>query len=81
MKNQINPILAECIKNNMNYCHVIEVSDIYELQTIIDNIADEGWSQVELMEFFNTIEIYCICEENEIEVTEFSTDDYINELF
>ena len=81
MKHQINPILAECIKNNSSYCHVLEVCDVYELQSSIEAIADEGWSQDDLMEFFNTIEIYCICEQNEIEVTEFSTDDYINELF
>lgn len=76
-----NDILYKCIENNPNYCHVIEVEDVSQLQCIIESIVDENWDKKNVIEFFNTIQIYCTVDENEDEVYSFEIEEFINTLY
>ena len=77
----MNPILKQCIESrNGNYCHALEVADVYELQNIVESIAEEGWNKPDLIEFFQSAEVYCLIERNEDEVYNFNFQEYINEL-
>ena len=85
-----NRILEEVLKNRFNYCHVLEVDSLYELQSIIDNLYD-GWinegaygiqySHNEVVDFLGSLEIYCLEEEEEEEVYEFNITNYLNETY
>ncbi|QDP47351.1 MAG: hypothetical protein Unbinned4388contig1000_70 [Prokaryotic dsDNA virus sp.] len=75
----MNQILKQCIESrNGNYCHVLEVADVYELQNIVESIADEGWNKTDLIDFFQSAEVYCMVESNEDSVYNFSFEEYIN---
>lgn len=65
------------------YCHVLEVSDKYELESSIEQLCDEWYgtySKEEMMRFFNTITIYCTNDVNDDEVYDFNIIEFINEL-
>jgi len=72
------------IKRHGHYCHVLEVSDVWELEAIIDQLfnefVDTGYNAHQIFEFFHTIEIYCLNEVNEEEVFNFSIIDHISEI-
>ena len=77
----MNPILSQCIESrNGNYCHVLEVSDVYELECAIESISGEGWSTEDLKEFFNTMTVYAMNEANEDEIYNFNFENYIDSL-
>ena len=77
----MNPILKQCIESrDGNYCHALEVADIYELQNSVEAIAGEGWEKPDLIEFFDSISVYCLVEENEESVYAFDFSEFINEL-
>jgi hypothetical protein len=66
-----------------HYCHVIEVSNIYELQICAESIYNENideFSKETILDFLETLEVYCLDENNEDEVYSFSFTDYINKL-
>lgn len=80
----MNNILTEVIKNRQgHYCHAIEVEDVFELQSCIDSLYDEfilDYSIDEIVEFFATISLYCLNDENENDVYAFDIAEYIREL-
>lgn len=88
----MNAILNKIIESrNGNYVHAVEVSSIYEIENIIESIASEFSEESfdTLKEFFNTISIYFLEDEeltdeenrkNEDEVYNFCTDSFIDEL-
>jgi len=82
-------IIEKMYKNRFNYCHVLEVNDIYELKTNIECIYEDLKSQglygekfkdEEIKEFINTLEIYCLDEDQEDEVYNFDINNYLNNL-
>jgi hypothetical protein len=80
----MNPI-HEKIRNARkgHYIHCIEVNDVFELQNIIDCIFDEFSYEFEksiIIDFFQTMQVYCLDPENENEVFDFDIENYINEL-
>ena len=77
----MNPILSNCIESrNGNYCHALEISDVHELECVIESISSEGWSTEDLKDFFNTITVYAMDESNEDEIYNFDFDNYIDSL-
>ena len=71
-----------------HYCHALELSNVYELQSTIDAIYDEfieRYYKEEIIDFFNTISLYYYTEEEESkeeeeELYNFNIKDYINNL-
>lgn len=81
----MNAIVNKVIeKRNGHYCHALEVSDLYELQSAVDSLYNEftkdGFTKDEIIEFFESLELYCLEDENEDEIFSFIFADYINNL-
>lgn len=68
----MNPILNKVIESRGgNYCHIVEVEDVYELESIFESLADEfedEYTNEEIQDFIDTLQIYCLNEKNEDEV-------------
>ena len=63
-----------------HYCHALEVNDIFELQACIDAIYDQfirDYTVKDIICFFDTIELYCLNNNNENEVFNFNIKNYI----
>lgn len=53
-------------QRNGHYCHVLELTDVYDLECVIESfIMDLGeqFSLQDYLEFFNSIEIYFVADE------------------
>jgi len=79
MKNKILNTVYENRKGH--YCHAVQVNDVYELKSFAEPIYDE-FSEVfekeDIIEFLDTMELYCLDVNNDDEVFDFSFEDYIN---
>ena len=65
------------------YCHALEVNDLYELQCVLDQLYSEfivNYSVDEIIEFFESMELYCLVESEESEVYDFNIAEYIKNL-
>ena len=67
-----------------NYCHAIEVEDVYELENIAEQVIfefDEMFSEDEIIDFLETMSVYYLGENEEMEneVYDFSFRDYIKD--
>ena len=80
----MNTILSDVIeKRQGHYCHALEVNDELELQSCIEALYDEfivEYTVDEIVEFFATIELYCLNDEYENEVFAFDIAEHIREL-
>tara|TARA_R110002050_G_scaffold243400_1_gene379922 strand:- start:16 stop:258 length:243 start_codon:yes stop_codon:yes gene_type:complete len=79
----MNEIIEQIASTKFNYCHAIEVMDIYELESIVGILTDEfreNYEIKEIKDFFNTMSIYALNEENEDEIWNFDIENYIDEL-
>ena len=67
-----------------HYCHALEVHDALELESIVEScivqFERENFSIDEIVEFFNTIEIYCLDDKNENEIFSFNIENYIRAI-
>jgi hypothetical protein len=80
----MNRILKHIIENRFNYCHAIEVECKYDLISVIDNIYDEfirDYSHKEVLEFINSLEVYCLDDKEEEEVFNFNINNYLIENY
>ena len=65
------------------YCHALEVHDVYELQACLDNLYNEfikEYTLQDIINFFDSIELYCLDVSNENEVYSFDINKYILSL-
>ena len=64
---------------NGNYCHATEVNGVCEMESIIEAVISEysERSEADILEFFNTISVYALNDENEQAIYDFSFNDYI----
>lgn len=67
-----------------NYCHAIEVSDVYEMESIAEQIIcefHEMFSEDTIIEFLETMNVYYLGENEKMEneVYDFSFRDYIKD--
>lgn len=86
----MNPLLEKVIERRKgHYCHVVEVSTVYELEVIAEAIVSENkndFSIEVITEFLETLDIYYLAEEEENEqereaIYNFSFTEYINNNF
>lgn len=57
-------------KRKGHYCHAIEVSDTYEIESIVEHIISEfedSHSEDDIIEFFDTMQIYYLGDNQEME--------------
>ena len=70
----MNPIYQEILDaRNGHYVHVLEVSNVYELESICESLFNEyidKYSIEVLIDFCSTLEIYYFGNENENEINE-----------
>ena len=70
----MNPIYQEILEaRNYHYVHALEVSNVYELESILESLFNEyidKYSIEIIIDFCNTLSIYYFDEENENEVDE-----------
>ena len=70
----MNPIYQEILEaKNHHYVHALEVSNVYELESILESLFDEyidKYSIETIIDFCDTLLIYYFDEENENEVDE-----------
>lgn len=80
----MNIILKYMIEQrNGHYVHALEVNDVYELESTIENFIGELQNKFkanDFKEFFNTISLYCLEDENEDDVYNFNIDSFIDDL-
>ena len=51
-----------------HYCHVLEIGTVYELEEIVSELVNEfqhKYTELEILEFFNTLTIYYFVDEEE----------------
>ena len=83
----MNPILNKIIEDRKgHYCHVIEVSTVYEAEETIHQLYQEFkgvYMLIDIREFFDTLQIIYFDEDEDIEeeerVHDFNAVDYLNE--
>jgi hypothetical protein len=79
----MNAILEQIIEDRKGqYCHAVEVNDIYELESIADSIIQEyqdSHSEQVIIEFLSSLEVYSLSDDNETEIHNFSFTDYIKD--
>tara|TARA_R110002020_G_scaffold216441_1_gene424110 strand:- start:829 stop:1068 length:240 start_codon:yes stop_codon:yes gene_type:complete len=76
-------ILEDIQKTKFNYCHALEVSTVYELEEVTSLLFQdfrENYSEDEIIDFFNTISVYALEEEEEEEIYSFNFENFIKEL-
>ena len=66
-----NAILDKLYSTRMVYCHVLELSHVEDLkdtiETLVDEFSEEGHSNKDIIEFFDTITLYYYVENEEEE--------------
>jgi len=79
-----NKIVYDVYKKRKGiYCHALEVNNIYELQACLDSLYDEfirEYTLQDIINFFDSIELYCLDVNNENEVYDFDINKYLLSL-
>ena len=76
----MNKLLEKIIQERGgHYCHALEVNDAYELESVIESViqAYPEFDEDTFIDFFESIELYCLSEDNEKQVYDFSFEKYI----
>ena len=69
-----------------HYCHALEVNEVYEIESIVESLIGElgeEYFESEYIEFFQSMELYYLGdnEETEQEIYSFDFSDYIKGTF
>ena len=85
-------IVNDISANRFNYCHVLEIGTVYELEEIVSELVNEfqhKYTELEILEFFTTITIYYFVDEEEGQIEDpeeeekiynFNFENFIKEL-
>jgi len=80
----MNAILKTILDNRKGmYVHALEVNDVYELQSAIESLYDElidDYSIDTFIDFIDTMQLYCLSDENENEVYNFDITNFIESI-
>jgi hypothetical protein len=67
----MNVIIEKLIEERKgHYCHCLEVSDVYELESTFESIINEfedNYTSEDIQEFIDTLQIYYLGEDSEEE--------------
>ena len=66
----MNPILENMYKKRVIYVHALEVNDVYELESIIEELVDEfidDYSIKDIIDFVTSLEIYYLGDDDDEE--------------
>ena len=80
---KINPIIEEFCANRINYCHALEVNNVFELESIFCDLYQNfinKYSIEIIINFCETLSIYCLDDDNEEEVYSFNISEFIQNL-
>lgn len=79
----MNPILDYMIEvRKGHYCHCVEVSEVYDLECIAEAIINEfqyTYTEADIIEFLSSLDVYCLNDENEKEIFNFSFTEHIKD--
>ena len=78
----MNRLLTDIIEQrNGHYCHALEVTDVWDLQGTIEGVIEgyPDYTEEEYIDFFQSIELYCLEDSNEQEVYDFNFTTYIKD--
>ena len=80
----MNPILETILESRKwHYVHALEVNDVYELESFLDNFYSEFILEFDIeiiIDFCTSLSIYCLEENNEEEVYDFNITNYLKSL-
>ena len=81
----MNPILEKMYKERVIYVHALEVSDVYELESLIENLTEQlikDYTIEEVTKFVTSIQIYYLGndEDEEEEVYNFDIENKVKEM-
>ncbi|MBT7928980.1 hypothetical protein HN682_03570 [Candidatus Peregrinibacteria bacterium] len=65
-----------------HYCHALGVSSVYELESIVESIIQEfgdDYTDLEYIQFFESMSIYALDDSREDEIFNFSFSDFIKD--
>ena len=80
---EINPILEKMYLKIPNYCHVVEVESVYELESIIESLYAEfnnEYEEDEIIEFISSLPVYSLNDDNEDEIYNFNITEFLTNL-
>lgn len=66
-----------------HYVHAIEVSDAYELRSVLEALCDEfggNYDSNVVIEFITSLEVYCLNDSNEDEIFNFDIESFVKEI-
>jgi hypothetical protein len=76
----MNPITEKIIDARKgHYCHCVEVSDVYELEAIAEQVVQEfcpEFSEETIIDFLESLTVYSLNDENEEDIYNFSFREY-----
>ena len=80
----MNKIIQNILESRKgHYVHALEVEEVYELQNVIEQIYSDYidlYQVEEIKDFFQSISLYCLNDENEGEVYNFNINLFIDSL-
>lgn len=65
-----------------HYVHAIEVSEVFELEAMAESITqefEETHTEHEISEFLESLEVYCLDDDNDAQIFSFSFTDYLKQ--
>lgn len=81
----MNPIIDNIYKERPNYCHAIETNSAVELKETIAVLSsefdNEGYTPENIIDFFDSISIYSLSDENEDEIYNVNVKDFVWSLY
>jgi hypothetical protein len=73
----MNPILEDIYKKRVIYVHALEVNDVYELESCVEQLVDEfidNYNIKDIIDFITTLEIYYLGDDEDEERRVFNFD-------
>ncbi len=80
----MNKIIKRISDNRSVYCHVLECSTLDEVMLVVDELLEDFISfkdsDEDIIDFFETIELYCLNDENENAFFNFDMNKYVKSI-
>tara|TARA_R110001592_G_scaffold343242_1_gene633522 strand:- start:391 stop:648 length:258 start_codon:yes stop_codon:yes gene_type:complete len=81
----VNKLIELCIQNrNGHYSHCLEIENLYDLESTVEAIISESREEFSLdtyIDFFETLEIYPLNEDNQDEIWSANIKELVTECY